>query len=427
VDLIVTRGGSSSQEALHVATPPSQALRHFALPAVILGLAVVLAQQPPGRSETIAAIAKYGPTLVLLAGSLVTLAFKRGRALFAVLSLSAACAAFDYQLTELSPFVAKTVLAGITIFVPFNIALYSLVEERGALNAYGVRRAAVIALECLIVLTLILDNRRFLTEALYYPLFGAAPFWHEGIPQISLIVMAVALIVATTVAVTRNSTVDAAFAGAIAAFALGCNAIANPNAFFIYVAAAGGMIMVAVLQDSYRMAFHDDLTGLPGRRALNERLLALGGQYSIAMLDVDHFKSFNDRWGHDVGDQVLKLVASRLRTRERGAEAFRFGGEEFTLVFPGKRLNEVLPRLEALRRDIEQYQFSMREGPRDEEDIRSKQPPSPVSPTRALVSVSVSIGAAERNEVFIKPSEVLKAADNALYKAKGGGRNRVSY
>ena len=126
-------------------------------------------------------------------------------------------------------------------------------------------------------------------------------------------------------------------------------------------------------------------------------------------------------------DQVLKLVASRLSSPGRGAEAFRFGGEEFTLVFPGKRLSEVVPRLEALRRDIEQYQFLMREGPRDEEQILNKEPSPAVSATRTLVSVSVSIGAAERTDAVIKPADVLKAADNALYKAKGTGRNRVSY
>jgi diguanylate cyclase (GGDEF)-like protein len=426
--LIVTRSGSTSQDAVQVPAPPARTLRHFALPALILGLAALLAYQPPGRSETIAALARYGPTLVLLAGGLVSLAFKRGRALFAILSLAAAYAAFQFQLTHpLSTFESRTIVAWAAIFVPFNIALYSLVEERGALNAYGVRRIAVIVLECLIVLTLVLDQRRIITDGLYYPLFGSVGFWPEGVPQIALIVLALAFIVAITIAITRNSTVDAAFAGAIAAFGLGCSAIANPAAFAIYVAAAGGMITVAVLQDSYRMAFHDDLTGLPGRRALNERLLALGGQYSIAMLDVDHFKSFNDRWGHDVGDQVLKLVASRLRSPGRGAEAFRFGGEEFALVFPGKRLPEIAARLEALRRDIEQYQFLMREGPRDEEDIGNKPGATPGNATRTLVSVSVSIGAAERNDVHIRPNDVLKAADHALYKAKAGGRNRISY
>jgi predicted signal transduction protein with EAL and GGDEF domain len=71
------------------------------------------------------------------------------------------------------------------------------------------------------------------------------------------------------------------------------------------------MIAAAVAHEAYQMAFRDELTGLPGRRALNERMQRLGRNYVMAMSDVDHFKKFNDTHGHDVGDQVLRLVASR--------------------------------------------------------------------------------------------------------------------
>ena len=60
------------------------------------------------------------------------------------------------------------------------------------------------------------------------------------------------------------------------------------------------------------MAYHDELTGLPGRRALNEALLRVGSRYAVAMVDVDHFKHFNDAYGHEVGDQVLRMVAAQL-------------------------------------------------------------------------------------------------------------------
>jgi hypothetical protein len=72
------------------------------------------------------------------------------------------------------------------------------------------------------------------------------------------------------------------------------------------------LMLGAMLQESFHMAFRDELTGLPGRRAFNETLQRARGTYSIAMVDVDHFKSFNDTHGHDTGDDVLRLVASRL-------------------------------------------------------------------------------------------------------------------
>ena len=121
------------------------------------------------------------------------------------------------------------------------------------------------------------------------------------------------------------------------------------------------MLVVAIAHEAYLMAFRDELTGLPGRRALNERLQRLGRQYVLAMADVDHFKSFNDTHGHDVGDQVLKMVASRLRKVGGGGRAYRYGGEEFTLVFPGRSVEQCLPHLEAVRQAIEGYALQLRD------------------------------------------------------------------
>ena len=73
-------------------------------------------------------------------------------------------------------------------------------------------------------------------------------------------------------------------------------------------------------------------------------MAGLGPRYVLAMADVDHFKSFNDTHGHDTGDQVLKLVAARLAQVKGGGRAFRYGGEEFTVLFPDRTLDEALPR-----------------------------------------------------------------------------------
>lgn len=79
------------------------------------------------------------------------------------------------------------------------------------------------------------------------------------------------------------------------------------------------------------------------------------------MADVDHFKAFNDTHGHDVGDQVLRMVAAQLRRVSGGGYAYRYGGEEFTLVFPGKTAVEAMPYLETVRQAIEAYQMRLRE------------------------------------------------------------------
>jgi hypothetical protein len=120
----------------------------------------------------------------------------------------------------------------------------------------------------------------------------------------------------------------------------------------LYLATAGLMLVVATVEQTFAMAYHDGLTGLPARRALAEALPRLGARYTIAMVDVDHFKQLNDTHGHDTGDQVLRMVASHLATVREGGRAYRYGGEEFTLVFPGKNVADVQDELERLRKLI---------------------------------------------------------------------------
>jgi len=189
-------------------------------------------------------------------------------------------------------------------------------------------------------------------------------------------------------------------------------------------AAAALILVIAIIQDSHNMAFRDDLTKLPSRRALNEQLPCLGSRYAIAMVDVDHFKHFNDNYGHDVGDQVLKMIASKLMDVTGRGRTFRYGGEEFTIIFPGKGVEEAAQHLEKLRQVVAEYQMYLRDNDRPKDDGRGKGRRSNKRPER-YVSVTVSIGVAEAGGRLSTPHEVIKAADEALYKAKNKGRNQV--
>jgi diguanylate cyclase (GGDEF)-like protein len=167
------------------------------------------------------------------------------------------------------------------------------------------------------------------------------------------------------------------------------------------------------------MAYLDELTQLPSRRALNEALLKLGDTYTIAMADVDHFKKFNDTYGHESGDQALRLVSSRLAHIAGGGKAYRYGGEEFALVFPGKLSEEVFVYLDRMRRIIEQSTFMVRG------KDRRKGKRAAARGAKKETNVTVSIGLASTNGDRLLPSEVLRMADQALYKAKAKGRNCV--
>jgi diguanylate cyclase (GGDEF)-like protein len=128
------------------------------------------------------------------------------------------------------------------------------------------------------------------------------------------------------------------------------------------------------------------------------------------MCDVDHFKKFNDTYGHDAGDQVLKIVASTLLRVQGGGRAFRFGGEEFALIFKRRSAAEVQPYVDALREAVARTSFM----PHDRNQTGD-----------GSVNITISIGIADHSDARATPQMVLEGADSALYRAKESGRNCV--
>lgn len=183
------------------------------------------------------------------------------------------------------------------------------------------------------------------------------------------------------------------------------------------------LLLCAVLTGIWQHTFIDELTGLPGRRALRQHMTSLGKRQALAIVDVDHFKKINDRHGHDVGDQVLRFLSSRLRAFRHGT-AYRFGGEEFVIVLKRADPKDHFSRLDALRQDIADKRFVLRSLDRPRRKPRGKNQKKPKTTSRTI-KVTVSIGMAMRSEKNRKPDNILQAADKALYRAKRGGRNRV--
>lgn len=183
------------------------------------------------------------------------------------------------------------------------------------------------------------------------------------------------------------------------------------------------LLLIALLQEAFLLAYVDELTGIPGRKALEKQMLSLGRRYSIAMLDVDHFKKFNDTHGHDVGDQVLRMVAAKINQVTGGGKAYRYGGEEFTILFPGKTAEQTIPHLEAVRSTIAEYTMQLRDDHRPKDDKEGKKHRAGQKNTG--VNVTISLGVATKSDAQSSPEAVIKAADKALYSAKNAGRNCV--
>lgn len=185
------------------------------------------------------------------------------------------------------------------------------------------------------------------------------------------------------------------------------------------------LLILYLLSASYELAFNDRLTNIPGRLALDSDLKHLGKNYTIAMVDIDHFKQFNDTYGHDTGDDVLKLVAAKLKEVGGKAKVYRYGGEEFTVLFKGKKVKESVPYLEMLRESIESYQMVLRDADGRPSDDRQGSRRRGNNNKNKTVNLTISIGVCDSQQSS-KVDDVIKAADQALYKAKKAGRNRVA-
>lgn len=185
---------------------------------------------------------------------------------------------------------------------------------------------------------------------------------------------------------------------------------------------AGSLLVLLVLGSAYDLAFRDELTGIPSRRAYNRYLLTLGRRYCIAVIDIDHFKKLNDRHGHQVGDQALRMVAGRI-ARFGGGRAFRYGGEEFVVVMRGRDKEKAQQSLERMREKIAGQPLRLRASSRPKNAAHGRNRRGQGGGKG--IKTTVSVGLASSGGKLKTPDLVLEAADRALYKAKRGGRNKV--
>lgn len=360
------------------------------------------------------------PYAILGIGFLLGLRFHRSRSAFAVLLLIVADRLIHYfgPGGVVGSGYESTILNTIAFLLPLNIMLLYPARDRGVLNPAGLFWLCFILLQPVIV-ALLLRRKPGYFDYLYREIISH-PFLDKfDVPHSVLIIYGFSILLLLLLSLLSKRAIVRGFFWALLASAVALYEIYTGAQFTIYFSVAGFIIILSVLERVYNMAYHDELTSLPARRSLNASLQNLGKNYTIAMLDIDFFKKFNDRYGHEVGDQVLCMVASHLNRVGGGGKPYRYGGEEFTIIFPSKSKKEARPFLESLREAIAGAQFK----------VRGKKRPrkAPKKKTRAknpkTVSVTISIGAAEPNRDLSKPAEVMKAADKALYRAKRKGRN----
>jgi diguanylate cyclase (GGDEF)-like protein len=381
---------------------------------------------------------------VFAAGILLAWRFHSSRVFFALIMLLLAHRALEFfsggRAISISP--GRIAFEAVALFVPLNFIALSLVRERGLGIPAITPRLLVLFLESVFVAVICRPGEITSPALLHAAFLNRSLFQWTQIPQLGLLAFAAAFAVLLVRFLLYRKPMEGGLLWSLAATFLSLQTNAVDRVAVAYWATAGLLLTTSIIENTYVLAYHDELTSLPARRAFNEALLRLEAPYSIAVVDIDHFKNFNDTYGHDTGDQVLSMVAARLARVSGGGQAFRVGGEEFSILFAGKSMKDVVPHLDALRMLIEESTFRVRSTPerrlaargggRRSEDKKatavrrqSRLRNSPAESSLSGLSVTVSIGVAELSTKTLEVEQVIQAADKALYRAKKAGRNRV--
>jgi GGDEF domain-containing protein len=385
-------------------------------------------------SPLLIAYAFYG---VLIAGLLLAWRFHSSRTFFALLVLFLAQQAITFfsqgRVAASGP--GSIALAAVGLLLPLNFVLLSFQQERGFTFSSVAPPSLLLFVQSVIVAVLCRPGASAAAQRALHHAALPAP-----LPFATLLAFAAAAVVLLIRFLLFHKPVESGLLWALAAcfLALRFGGVGRiPAAYF---AAAAFLLASAIVETSYLLAYHDELTTLPSRRAFHDALLRLEAPYSIAMLDIDHFKRCNDTYGHDAGDQVLRLVASRLARVSGGGQAYRCGGEEFAILFPGKTTADVLDHLENLRADIAASTLRLRGPDRRQQargpDRRNQRGRGRTQTGHAIrqlsrvtgpaeISVTASIGVTTSRRENPSAAEVIQAADKALYRAKAAGRNRI--
>ena len=373
---------------------------------------------------------------VLLSGVLLAWRFHSSKVLFALLTVFLSQRALQFFFAGRAASVAgHSALEAISVLLPLNFVIFSTARERGVNLSSSLARLCLVFLEATFVAIICRPGESSGPAILHAALFGKHWQHWTKIPPLGAIFFVTAIAVLLGQFLLRRKPVDSGFLWCLISVMFAMQAGSFTLAATAYMATAVLVLTTSVIENSYVLAYQDELTGIPARRAFNDALLDLKEPYAVAAVDIDHFKSFNDTYGHETGDQVLRMVATSLARVDGGGTAYRVGGEEFTILFPRKSLQEILPHLENLRWNIQNNIFRVRGTERRTvshgTDRRKPSTRKNTKPKYILLdmdrelSVTVSIGAAESSPRSRNVESVIRAADKALYAAKSAGRNRV--
>lgn len=402
-------------------------LTRLLVPCLLLLLSLFAVEKLELINHAYLGLLENTPYVITAIAIVIAYYFNRARMLATALLVTTGYWVIHQQLqAPLNETATLTIYSYASLLSSVGLTAIMLMPERGVWNGWGLLTIAVPVLLLWAGWLLVgaVDYQQLLA---FSPLFAVKAYPGYVLSLASALGFLPILLVGLILLFWKDSETDAALLGTAAfVFTTLCFFDRPYISAFMY-SSAGIALLIGLLRSSFDMAYRDDLTGLLGRRAMNEQLNNLRNRYAIAMLDIDHFKKFNDKHGHDVGDQVLKLVARHIAKVGGGGTPYRYGGEEFCVLFPHKGSEPCTPHLEALRTSIAGHAIALRNKktrPKSTQEGQQRRGnKSSDNTTNTTVKVTISIGIAEANDALKDPDQVLKEADKALYRAKKQGRN----
>lgn len=376
-------------------------------PLLIVTILAIYARQYYSQIPTpIINALQYFPLLLIIFATAISLHFNQIRILSYLIIISA----LYFLLTNgilTDPF-KFTLFATLT---PGLLLITILIKQQSVFTIRALPFYLIFIIALLFSLWLIREKPEWATNYLSMQWLPVRYFDWTEIPQTSLIIFLITFISLIALSSIRQDHLTITGLAVLILLWIGLHFKSQGSDLIILTSAGLILCLINVLQESWKMAYLDELTNLPGRRAMREKLQSLIGIYSLAMVDIDFFKKFNDSYGHETGDDALRMIAAKLQNVTGGGTVYRYGGEEFTIVFTNKSVDQVKEHLEKLRLNIADSPFVV--------NRRSKQRKN------KSVKITISIGVADSIGINTA-EETLKKADKALYKAKKKGRNCIA-
>jgi diguanylate cyclase (GGDEF)-like protein len=349
---------------------------------------------------------EYFPPLLIIISSAITIHFNQIRILSYLIIISALYFFLSHDI--LTDYFIFTLFATLT---PVLLLVIILMKQQSVFTIRALPFYFIFILALLFSLWLIRDQPEWATYYLTSQWLPARYFDWTQISQSSLFIFLIIFISLIALTSIRQDQLTITGIAVLIIVSIGLNFKIKDSDLIILTSAGLLLCLINVLQESWRMAYLDELTQLPGRRAMREKMQSLLGIYTLAMVDIDFFQKFNDSYGHEIGDDALRMIAVKLQNVTGGGSVYRYGGEEFTIIFTNKSTDQVKEHLEALRQNIADSSFVV--------NRRSQQRKN------KSVKITVSIGVADSIGINTA-EETLKKADKALYKAKKKGRNCIA-